>query len=511
MLALASLFGAAVWAMPILAAPSELCWQSLPSATPGKEDQSLAETGIVLSATGPNEVWLGWHEYGWTVARWTNGKWSDPPEPACAGMDKVWAPAALAANVDAAFIAFKVAGQPQGSSALRIARVGRTRCDWLGEPLMAGRADYTHLQDVDMAIAGGQPVVVWSEEVGVHLGGLFAARWDGTAWKRLGMLQPRGDDYFLKPTVRSNGKGEVWVAWTEGGYAGTGRALRVARWAGTSWSDVGEKSLSEIVAQNGGQASTSSLAVDATGHAWVGWIAPVLELGRRRGRRLALARWGGATWGYVSPPRGPAGKDGTLVGTPRIVLRNGSPIIAWSQADETENDHLFVAEWAGDARWERRLSAMHLVAGVSRVLELRLEAGDSNAIFVAWDERGDDDRRTRLIRAYDCPQGETPAAPPKAVVPRDTWPTTVDEAARQIIGRLDEKSKDRLRKDEKKNLIRYHLGWGMGIRNSFGLWQGNTKLLESCGGGKPIHPDDCSMIIIEAVWARVHGTDGGVP
>ena len=71
--------------------------------------------------------------------------------------------------------------------------------------------------------------------------------------------------------------------------------------------------------------------------------------------------------------------------------------------------------------------------------------------------------------------------------------------------------KDRLRKDEKKDLIQYHFGWGMGIRNSFGLWQGNTKLLESCGGGKRIHPRDCSMIIIEAVWARVHGSDAGGP
>jgi len=40
----------------------------------------------------------------------------------------------------------------------------------------------------------------------------------------------------------------------------------------------------------------------------------------------------------------------------------------------------------------------------------------------------------------------------------------------------------------------------MGIRNSLGLWRGNEKLLESCGQGKRVHPDECSMVIIEAVW-----------
>ncbi len=42
----------------------------------------------------------------------------------------------------------------------------------------------------------------------------------------------------------------------------------------------------------------------------------------------------------------------------------------------------------------------------------------------------------------------------------------------------------------------------MGIRNAYGLWAGNKALLESCGSAN-IHPDECSMTIIEAVWDRL--------
>jgi hypothetical protein len=39
----------------------------------------------------------------------------------------------------------------------------------------------------------------------------------------------------------------------------------------------------------------------------------------------------------------------------------------------------------------------------------------------------------------------------------------------------------------------------MGIRNHYGLWHGNSRLIEAVCGG-PCHPDDASIIIIEKVW-----------
>jgi len=55
----------------------------------------------------------------------------------------------------------------------------------------------------------------------------------------------------------------------------------------------------------------------------------------------------------------------------------------------------------------------------------------------------------------------------------------------------------------------YHHGWGTGIRNDFGLWQDVSPLRADCAkqsgrADDKIHPDSCSMMIMEAVWDRVH-------
>lgn len=82
---------------------------------------------------------------------------------------------------------------------------------------------------------------------------------------------------------------------------------------------------------------------------------------------------------------------------------------------------------------------------------------------------------------------------------RDQWFETVDAVVKDILERLPEEDKNRIRDSSKADLIQFHHGWGTGIRNYYGLWRGNDRLIASACG-KPCHPDDASMIIIEAVW-----------
>lgn len=85
------------------------------------------------------------------------------------------------------------------------------------------------------------------------------------------------------------------------------------------------------------------------------------------------------------------------------------------------------------------------------------------------------------------------------------WPKTVEEAAQRILETMSEEDRKRVRETHRQDLIRFHHGWGSGIRNAFGLWQGNTALLESSGC---VHPDDCSMVIIERVWEKLQAESG---
>ena len=81
-----------------------------------------------------------------------------------------------------------------------------------------------------------------------------------------------------------------------------------------------------------------------------------------------------------------------------------------------------------------------------------------------------------------------------------TWPLTLDAVVERLLGLMSDADKEVVRNTPEDKLIRFHFPWGMGIRNEFGLWRGNTQLLESCGGE---HPDDASSVIIRAVWERL--------
>jgi uncharacterized protein DUF6794 len=55
------------------------------------------------------------------------------------------------------------------------------------------------------------------------------------------------------------------------------------------------------------------------------------------------------------------------------------------------------------------------------------------------------------------------------------WPTTVDEAVDRLVHELSDKDKETVRTTPKDELIKFHFGWGMGIRNAFGLWAATPR------------------------------------
>jgi hypothetical protein len=468
------------------ATSTELCWRSLaPEAGP---HEGIPES--TLTAAGSGEMWLSRRWSGPNMLRWSAGKWTSPPEPTRSGVDNLWVEA-IAASPSGGLVVAAAANRDNGSSELHIGRTINGGWEWLGLPLISSQEPFTHAQRPSIALVGDRPVVAWSEERNADLAGLFVSLWNGSSWTRLGSLTPRGDDTFLSPTVAVDSNQQIWLAWID-----VGGSVRVASWDGSAWRDIGRDTLEKIVAAQGPTSLREiALAVDRKGHAWLLRRAAT----QPRGAELALARWDGSGWTAVPTPRGAAGKDST-VWSASIILRNDAPIVGWSQSDDTDNRRLYVSEWAAGDRWTARLSGLHLVEGVSNVTDVRLAAGDGHSLFVLWDEPGKDKRSTRVVQAYTCAAGEAPASPPKSTIERDTWPTTVDEAAKRIAVELDDESKARVRTTRKDQLIQFHHGWGMGIRNSLGLWRGNDRLLESCGGGRRAHPETCSTVIIEAVW-----------
>jgi len=84
-------------------------------------------------------------------------------------------------------------------------------------------------------------------------------------------------------------------------------------------------------------------------------------------------------------------------------------------------------------------------------------------------------------------------------------PTTLAEAHSELERILpsEELAKIDAMKSE-KDMIEYHFGLGLYIRNNWGLWRGSplSKHLNELGF---THPDDMSAVILETFWCKRHG------
>jgi hypothetical protein len=85
----------------------------------------------------------------------------------------------------------------------------------------------------------------------------------------------------------------------------------------------------------------------------------------------------------------------------------------------------------------------------------------------------------------------------------DNWPVTVDETVRDILPRIPRIAKLGIMFMKEEDATALHLGLGLWIRNRYGLWRGNEKLIVSACGFQ-CHPDDASAKIIEAAWQELH-------
>ncbi|QKS28191.1 MAG: hypothetical protein HT579_04105 [Candidatus Accumulibacter similis] len=84
------------------------------------------------------------------------------------------------------------------------------------------------------------------------------------------------------------------------------------------------------------------------------------------------------------------------------------------------------------------------------------------------------------------------------------WPAAIDEAVGVVIATLSDNDKATIAAMAKAELIGLQMGPGAWIRNNLGLWKGNDALMRAIREhDQSMHPDDVSMVIVEAVWMRL--------
>jgi DNA topoisomerase IB len=83
----------------------------------------------------------------------------------------------------------------------------------------------------------------------------------------------------------------------------------------------------------------------------------------------------------------------------------------------------------------------------------------------------------------------------------DDWPETVEKAVTLLLAAIDDETKERLAEAKQEQLWRFHWGLGIKIRDKFGLWSGNEKLVSNMGCDSA---EEASRKIIRATWNVLH-------
>lgn len=447
------------------------CWTALP-ALPDDEDLPSPAAGHISLVTAKNDLWLAWTGQAGHLARWHEGAWE---KISLEGMYVV-----LASDSAGDVVATtSVNGDKQ--SELHVEQ--RSNSSWTSLGVLEAFADpFTNAGDNDVLLdAHGNPIVAWTESKPGGGGGgphvLRVARHSKDAWVPMG---DQLDDDAQDVHLALDGEMNPWVAWRHGGMRST--TIRVAHFDGTRFADMSPPQ----------QPPRGVLSLSL---AMVGGEAPSIAFwdlnGERPGKHAFLLR-SDERWISTEPPGS---------GSIALATRNdGSVVAAWSTTTVDQIDSVTMSRLTRDG-WKEIVSGANLEPGDTDTRGVAI-VNHGEGIYLAWGEDGSDGHSMRVIDVMPCAKDQTAQPFVASPLRSSLWPKTVGEAVDILLRDLAPEVKEKIRTTSRKDLIQFHFGLGMGIRNRFGLWQGNKDLAVSCGS-VDIHPDSCSMKIIEALWEKL--------
>src|SRR4051812_5357749 len=83
-------------------------------------------------------------------------------------------------------------------------------------------------------------------------------------------------------------------------------------------------------------------------------------------------------------------------------------------------------------------------------------------------------------------------------------PKNLDDAHQQLLKIFSPKDIEHIKAMKKEDdMIEYHFGLGMGLRNDWGLWRG-SRLSQWFNERGIFHPDDMTGIIFDTFWDKLH-------
>jgi hypothetical protein len=109
------------------------------------------------------------------------------------------------------------------------------------------------------------------------------------------------------------------------------------------------------------------------------------------------------------------------------------------------------------------------------------------------------ERKVVKLTDYPAPRNVFIAIEVKVYIPKD-----LDDCFAELKRMLSKEQIEKMKNGTEKDMIDYHMGLGLWLRNNWGLWRGSR--LSKWFNDKGIrHPDDMSGIIFDSFWRHLNG------
>ncbi|QSQ20823.1 Ig-like domain-containing protein [Pyxidicoccus parkwayensis] len=212
----------------------------------------------------------------------------------------------------------------------------------LGEPLSASPTERSLPRSPSLQIDGaGRPVVAWVGGTGAESPyGVRVRRWNGSGWEQLGgvLEVPVGSNSsFCSLTIDADGRSIV--VWDEVQSSTVATSMHTRRWNGSAWDVMGDVPLR--------QQSSADLIVSKGNKQ--GQIALAFVERYQGNDQVLVSRWNGTSWGMVGGGL-KVNSSWMVSGIQLAIDAAGNPVVAWSESN-SGNIAAFMRRWNGSA-WE---------------------------------------------------------------------------------------------------------------------------------------------------------------
>lgn len=216
----------------------------------------------------------------------------------------------------------------------------------------------------------GTPVVAlydWLDDPSIPNNGMRVSRWNGSSWVQMGEIMLADDSSAYEPSIATGPDGLPVIAYAQSGLPGK---ITVQRWSGAEWEALGKPLGTAAV-------SLVEVAVDEQNRPLVVW---------GEDGKLQLARWQNSAWTLLGGANS-INLSGYATSPAVAPLSDGTPVVVWRDAADHAStaSRIMAAKWDDSGGWQS-VGELELASGTPGTPSIAPAAGVG--AYISWPQSG---------------------------------------------------------------------------------------------------------------------------